>query len=98
MKITWTETLLTLGDVTVVSLRAPDYALADPAYGAPAADLLLSPRLAPQMIGLGLLEAIPAANILALADPDEPMAMAYPVVRRSFPRSSLACRCLAALA
>lgn len=71
MKITWTKTLLTLGDGTVVSLRAPDYALADPAYGALAADLLLSPRVAPQMIGLGLLEAIPAADILALADPGD---------------------------
>ena len=31
---------------------------------------MLSPRVAPQMIGLGLLEAVPAADILALADPD----------------------------
>lgn len=34
-------------------------------------DAMLSPRVAPQMIGLGLLEAIPAADILALADPDD---------------------------
>ena len=32
---------------------------------------MLSPRVAPQMIGLGLLEAIPAADILALADEDD---------------------------
>ena len=32
---------------------------------------MLSPRVAPQMIGLGLLEAIPAADILAKADPDD---------------------------
>ena len=32
---------------------------------------MLSPRVAPQMIGLGLLEAIPAADILAGADPDD---------------------------
>jgi CxxC motif-containing protein (DUF1111 family) len=32
---------------------------------------MLSPRVAPQMIGLGLLEAIPAADILALADPED---------------------------
>lgn len=69
MQITWTETPVALADGTVVSLRAPAYSLADPAYGAPAADLLMSPRVAPQMIGLGLLEAIPAADILALADP-----------------------------
>ena len=32
---------------------------------------MLSPRVAPQMIGMGLLEAIPAADILAGADPDD---------------------------
>jgi CxxC motif-containing protein (DUF1111 family) len=69
MDITWTETPVTLADGTVVSLRAPTYAFADPAYGPPAADIMLSPRVAPQMIGLGLLEAIPAADILAREDP-----------------------------
>ncbi|MES2916702.1 MAG: di-heme oxidoredictase family protein [Pseudomonadota bacterium] len=68
MDIAWTETPVTLPDGTVVSLRAPTYAFADPAYGTPAPDLMLSPRIAPQMIGLGLLEAIPTADILALAD------------------------------
>ena len=71
LEITYTETPVTLADGTIVSLRAPSYALADPAYGPPADDLPLSPRVAPQMIGLGLLEAIPAADILALADPDD---------------------------
>lgn len=71
MEIIWTEIPLSLADGTVVNLRAPAYAFVDPAYGAPAADLLLSPRAAPQMIGLGLLETIPAADILALADPDD---------------------------
>lgn len=71
IEITYTETPVTLADGTLVSLRAPSYALADPAYGPPADDLLISPRIAPQMIGLGLLEAIPAADILALADPDD---------------------------
>jgi CxxC motif-containing protein (DUF1111 family) len=71
MDITWTETPVTLADGTVVSLRAPTYAFTDPAYGAPNEGLMLSPRIAPQMIGLGLLEAIPAADILALADEDD---------------------------
>ncbi len=71
MDITWTETPVTLADGTIVSLRAPSYIFSDPAYGPPAPDLMLSPRIAPQMIGLGLLEAIPAAAILALADPDD---------------------------
>ena len=71
MDITWTESLVTLGDGTTVSLRTPTYTFADPAYGPPATDLMLSPRVAPQMIGLGLLEAIPAADILALTDEDD---------------------------
>lgn len=71
MDIAWLETPVTLIDGTVVSLRAPSYTIADPAYGPPAEGLMLSPRIAPQMIGLGLLEAIPAADILALADPDD---------------------------
>jgi CxxC motif-containing protein (DUF1111 family) len=71
MEISWTETPVILADGTTVSLRAPTYRLSDPAYGAPAADLMLSPRVAPQMIGLGLLEAIPAADMLALADPED---------------------------
>lgn len=71
MEVSYTETPVTLADGTVVSLRAPAYAVSNPGYGALAADVQLSPRVAPQMIGLGLLEAIPAADILALADPED---------------------------
>ncbi|NUB46260.1 c-type cytochrome [Fertoebacter nigrum] len=71
MVITYTETPVTLADGSVVSLRAPSYAVADLGYGPLHPDVMLSPRVAPQMIGLGLLEAIPAADILALADPDD---------------------------
>ncbi len=71
MAITYTETPITLADGSIVTLRAPSYNVAGPAYGAPADDLMLSPRVAPQMIGFGLLEAIPAADILAREDPDD---------------------------
>jgi CxxC motif-containing protein (DUF1111 family) len=71
MKVVYTETPVTLADGTTVSLRTPTYSFAGPAYGPPAEGLMLSPRVAPQMIGLGLLEAIPAADILALADEDD---------------------------
>ncbi|GAB1363333.1 di-heme oxidoredictase family protein [Rhodobacter sp.] len=71
MDVSYTEVPVTLADGTVVSLRQPAYAFADPAYGAPSAEMMISPRVAPQMIGLGLLEAIPAADILALADPED---------------------------
>jgi CxxC motif-containing protein (DUF1111 family) len=60
-----------LADGTIVTLQKPSYSVTDLAMGPLAPDVMLSPRVAPQMIGLGLLEAIPAADILALADPDD---------------------------
>jgi CxxC motif-containing protein (DUF1111 family) len=71
MAITFVEEPVTLGDGTVVSLRRPGYAAADLGYGPMADDVMLSPRVAPQMIGLGLIEAIPAEDITAAADPDD---------------------------
>lgn len=60
-----------LSDGETASLRKPLYGLADLAYGPAAAEVLISPRVAPPMIGLGLLEAIPEADLLARADPDD---------------------------
>ncbi|VDC33107.1 di-heme oxidoredictase family protein [Pseudogemmobacter humi] len=71
MEIDWNETPVTLADGSVVMLRQPEYSISTPGYGELHPDLMLSPRVAPQMIGLGLLEAIPAADIIALADPDD---------------------------
>ena len=71
MDIAYTEHPVRLADGQTISLRAPVYTFSNPGYGAPHADLMLSPRVAPQMIGLGLLEAIPAADILSRADPDD---------------------------
>lgn len=68
MTIAYTDVPLTLADGTAVSLRAPRYSVGAPAYGALHPDLMLSPRVAPQMIGLGLLEAIPSADILSRQD------------------------------
>ncbi|MGZ9809895.1 di-heme oxidoreductase family protein [Pseudoroseicyclus sp. H15] len=62
---------VTLNGGETITLQAPHYSLANLAYGEAAEDVMLSPRVAPQMIGLGLLEAIPAADILAHADPDD---------------------------
>ena len=71
MQITYTDLPVTLADGTVITLRRPAYSVTDPGYGPLHPDTMLSPRVAPQMIGLGLLEAIPAADILALADPED---------------------------
>lgn len=63
------EHRLTLGDGTGVSLRKPIYAAAELAYGPLHPQARLSPRVAPQLIGLGLLEAIDEADIIAQEDP-----------------------------
>ncbi len=71
LQIDYDETKISLGGGESVYLRSPTYTAAGLGYG-PLHDLaMLSPRVAPQMIGLGLLEAIPAADILANADPDD---------------------------
>lgn len=71
MVIEYTDVAVTLGDGTVVTLRAPSYSVADLGYGPMAADVMLSPRVTPQMIGLGLIEQIPPEDILAHSDPDD---------------------------
>ncbi|MCB9705515.1 MAG: c-type cytochrome [Myxococcales bacterium] len=53
------------------SLRRPTYAIEAPAYGPLPDDLMISPRVAPAMIGMGLLEAIPEAAIVAGEDPED---------------------------
>ncbi|WAS89894.1 di-heme oxidoreductase family protein [Nannocystis punicea] len=70
-KVTWVEQPGSFADGETYSLRAPTYTLEDPAYGPLPPDLRVSPRVAPVMIGMGLLEAIPAADILAREDPDD---------------------------
>ena len=67
--ITYEEVDVALSGGEWAQLRVPSYETADLGYGPLHADAMLSPRVAPQMIGLGLLEAVAAADILALADP-----------------------------
>lgn len=72
VSVTWVdaETIDLPGGETV-TLRKPDWTLTDLGYGPLDPETQISPRVAPQMIGLGLIEAIPAADILAHADPDD---------------------------
>ena len=58
-------------DGTEYSLRQPTYSIADLAFGLMHAQVQVSPRIAPAVIGMGLLEAIPEASILALSDPND---------------------------
>jgi CxxC motif-containing protein (DUF1111 family) len=52
-------------------LVEPTYDIDNPAHGPFDLALLISPRVAPAMIGLGLLEAITEERLLSLADPDD---------------------------
>jgi CxxC motif-containing protein (DUF1111 family) len=58
-------------DGQAYSQAMPRYHVENWAYGDPGAGLMISPRVAPAMTGMGLLEAIPEADILARADPDD---------------------------
>ncbi len=71
MTITYREIPIALADGETASLRAPTYGIKDLRYGPLHPDTMLSPRVAPPVIGMGLLEAIPEADILANADPDD---------------------------
>ncbi|MEQ9208898.1 MAG: di-heme oxidoredictase family protein, partial [Pseudomonadales bacterium] len=67
----WEQLEMPLADGSTAVLRKPRLEFTDLAYGDLHPDLMYSPRVAPAMIGLGLLEAIPEESIRAGADPDD---------------------------
>ncbi|MCD2175418.1 di-heme oxidoreductase family protein [Rhizobium sp. C4] len=66
--ITYGEKAVTLAGGDTVTLRVPTYSVVDLAYGPLDPATTLSPRIAQSLAGMGLLEAIPEAQILAGAD------------------------------
>jgi CxxC motif-containing protein (DUF1111 family) len=70
-EISYTELPGTYGDGEKFSLRQPHYTISDLKYGGLGTDIMISPRVAPAMIGLGLLQSVPDETLLALADPDD---------------------------
>ena len=67
INVSYLDQQYSLPDGTTYSLRTPTYVLSNqhaPING----DAMYSPRLAPPVFGLGLIEAIPEDQILALAD------------------------------
>ena len=62
--IVYTEVRGSFADGTAYVLQQPSYRFRDLGYGPMAQNVLVSPRIAPQIIGVGLLEAIPEAEIL----------------------------------
>jgi CxxC motif-containing protein (DUF1111 family) len=71
LEISYQETSVTLSGGETVNLRKPTYSVANLGYGPLEGDVTLSPRIAPPMLGMGLIQAIHPADILAKADPDD---------------------------
>ncbi len=71
VRVTYREIRGHFADGAPYSLRAPKYALVELGYGPLHPQTLISPRIAPQVVGMGLLEAIPEADILARADAED---------------------------
>jgi len=69
--INYTTQKVYLADDKIVELRQPTYSISQLGYGKLDPKTMISPRVAPQMIGLGLLELIPEAKIRQQADPDD---------------------------
>jgi len=68
--VDYTERTSVYADGEAYALRQPRYRFEQLGYG-PAHGLLISGRVAPAMLGLGLLEAVPDAALLAHADPED---------------------------
>lgn len=68
VRVTYQEMAGQYTDGASYSLRKPNYEFFDLNFGNFAPGFMVSPRIAPQMPGLGLLEIVPEAEILAFAD------------------------------
>ncbi|MEW7009046.1 di-heme oxidoredictase family protein [Lentilitoribacter sp. EG35] len=71
MKITYENIIENFADGETITLRKPSYEAINLNYGPLDPHTTLSPRVTPQMIGLGLLEAIHESDIVNNADPDD---------------------------
>lgn len=70
VETTYEEVEGRMADGTPYTLLRPTYRFV-PALGPVAPGTMLSPRVAPALVGMGLLEAIPEADVVARADPDD---------------------------
>lgn len=68
VKVSYQEKVISYADGSTASIRQPTYEFEDLQYGEFAAGTMVSPRIAPHMVGLGLLEAISETDLKKLAD------------------------------
>ncbi len=69
--VDYDEVPVALAGGETVTLRRPRLAIENPGFGPFAQGMMMSARVAPAMAGMGLIEAIHPADILARADPDD---------------------------
>lgn len=65
--VAWRDHEVELADGNTMRLRVPEVRLSQLAFGPLGADILISPRVAPPVFGMGLIEAIPAQTLLDIA-------------------------------
>lgn len=71
VRVTYEEMKGQYNDGSSYSLRKPTYTFQNLKYGEFAPDMMISPRIAPHMVGLGLLEAIEESTLVNLEDPND---------------------------
>ncbi|MGE0118184.1 MAG: di-heme oxidoredictase family protein [Dongiaceae bacterium] len=71
LRVDYEPVPIVLDDGERIELRRPRYRIADLGFGPLHPAMMLSPRLTPAIVGMGLLARIPEADILAAADPDD---------------------------
>ncbi|MFN8051846.1 MAG: di-heme oxidoredictase family protein [Acidimicrobiales bacterium] len=71
LEVRWTARAGEYPDGTRYQLRVPTFYVTDLTAGPMAKDVMTSARISPPMTGMGLLEAIPEASVVAAADPTD---------------------------
>ena len=71
VEVTYNEIPGEYPDGTAYMLRDPVYTFKDLNYGEFPEDIMISPRIAQHLVGMGLLEAIDVETLESLADPDD---------------------------
>ncbi|MDB2606310.1 thiol oxidoreductase [Zobellia sp.] len=71
LRVTYETITVTYEDGSSVKLQKPTYEMVDLSYGTMNSSVLVSPRVANQMIGLGLLDAIPESVLLSYEDEND---------------------------
>jgi CxxC motif-containing protein (DUF1111 family) len=70
-RVSYSPKTIALAGGETVELRVPTYQAGELGYGPLHPEAMLSPRMAPPMIGLGMLEAISTADLLANVDEED---------------------------